>query len=50
MSELSGLVLFAVVAALIICIIVGIIFCCIIITCKVCRPEPEPLANAENQV
>lgn len=50
MSELSGLVLFAVVASLIVCISVGIILCCIFITCKVCRPEQEPLANAENQV
>lgn len=48
MTELSGLVLFAVVASLIICIVIGIICCCIFIICKSYRPEP--LANGENQV
>ena len=48
MSELGGLVLFAVVASLIICIVIGIICCCIFIICKSYRPEP--LANGENQV
>ena len=49
MDNLGGLVLFAVVVAIIIVLAVTILYCCYFAMCiRLRNPSPEPLANREN--
>ena len=49
MNEFGGLVLFAVVVALVITVVFALLYCCYTAMCiRFCNPNPEPLANREN--
>lgn len=49
MNEFGGLVLFAVVVALVITVVFALLYCCYFAICiRLHNPNPEPLANREN--